>query len=108
MIVECFDDVMSSTSKKDSYTEVAWKGDLYRCEVILVHNVQQGQIRLALYENPESILWDQDNAPAQRANITQLDFDIPGFKCLQHPPYSSIHPAGLCFVQAADVCHISI
>ena len=30
----------------------------------------------------------QDNAPAHRANSTQLEIDLLGFEVLEHPPYS--------------------
>ncbi|WAR08746.1 hypothetical protein MAR_018704 [Mya arenaria] len=44
--------------------------------------------RPALYENPGSIVWHQDNAVAHTANVTQLEIDILDFKQLQPTLYS--------------------
>ncbi|MES9994114.1 MAG: hypothetical protein ABW098_19350, partial [Candidatus Thiodiazotropha sp.] len=44
--------------------------------------------RPALYENPGSILFHQDNAPSHTAENTNLEIDVLGFGRLAHPAYS--------------------
>ncbi|WAR08810.1 hypothetical protein MAR_018768 [Mya arenaria] len=79
--VEDDDSFFDCTHNMTAYSYVF---QVFRCDVM---NALRKK-RPALYENPGSIVWHQDNAVAHTANVTQLEIDILDFKQLQPTLYS--------------------